>query len=136
EQIAAWLSSDVPPLAEGSAKPQVKLLNPQSTTNDFGQEMFSAKYERAAVVRALASDLSVVLLPATGGRAAVPVNPGILIQPQNAGDLFGILQHTLDHRGRLRSGMRVYLEMHAASINAGGKKAERVSDVVWLGSDK
>lgn len=136
DQIAAWLATDLPPLAEGAAEPQVKLFDPQLTMNEFGQETLKIKYERSVVVRTLAADLSIVLLPVSGGRVTVLVNPAVLIQPQNSGNLFGIVQNMLDHRGRPRTGMRAYLEMHAASINLAPKKAERVSNVIWIGTDK
>jgi hypothetical protein len=76
-----------------------------------------------------------VLLPATGGRAKVFVNPGILIEPRSGGKLHGITQNLLDHRGRIRAGTRSYLEMHAAGIHSAATKAERVSDVIWFGND-
>ncbi len=135
EQAATWLTVDVPPIVEGQMSPPIKLSDPQLTANEFGQEMLSVNYERPAVVRTLAADASLVLLPASGGRATVYVNPGILVQPQNAGKLTGITQNLLDHRGRIHGGMRVYLETHAASINGRGKP-ERASDVIWLGADE
>ena len=70
-----------------------------------------------------------------GGRAGLFMNPGILVQPQNGGQLHGISQNLLDHRGRLRSGMRVYLEMRAATINATGNRPKCVSNVIWFGRE-
>src|SRR5437868_15124519 len=57
DQIAAWLATDLPPLVEGAAEPQVKLSDPQLTANEFGQETLKIKYERSAVVRTLAAEL-------------------------------------------------------------------------------
>jgi hypothetical protein len=135
EQIASWLATDLPPIAEDVAKAPVKLSEPSLTANEFGQEILAATYERPAVVRTLAGELSLVLLPSPGGRIDVSQNPHVLLQPQGSGKLRGITRDLLDHRGRLRFGMRAYLEMRAATFGGSNKKPERVSEVVWFGSD-
>jgi hypothetical protein len=136
EQVATWLAGDLPPLVDGAAAPPVKLSAPKIEPNEFGQEILTAEYERPAVVRTVAADLELVLLSGTGGRESVYVNPGLLIQPQNAGQIHGITQNLIDYRGRLRSGMRAYLEMRPAAVNPAAAKPARVSNVVWLGTEE
>ena len=136
EQIAAWLTTDLPPIVESISGSPTKLSEPNLALNEFGQEILTVTYERPAVVRTMASDVNLVLLPASGGRFNVSVNAGTLIQPQNGGKLHGITQNLLDYRGGFRSGMRAYLEMRAATMNMTAGKAERVSDVIWFGSEE
>ncbi len=135
EKTVRWLTTDLPPVVEDISGSPIKLSEPHFQANEFGQETFTMKYERPAIVRTMASNVRLVLLPATGGRLDVYINQGLLVQPQSGGTLSGITQNLLDHRGRLRSGVRAYVEMQAATMNRSAQKAERVSDVIWVGSD-
>jgi len=134
QQVGAWLTSDLPPLADEIATAPIKLSEPQLVANEFGQEMLSVAYLRAAIVRTLASELNLVLLPAGDGRSSVFAQPATLIQPQGSGTLRGITEGLLDYRGRIRNGMRAYLEMRPATMNMTAGKLRRVSDVVWFGT--
>lgn len=135
EETERWLTTGVPPLADEIADAPVKLLEPVLEQNEFGQEILSVRYDRPKVVRTMASDLTLVLLPTSGGRADVYVAPGMLVQPQSSGKITGITERLLDYRGHLRSGMRAYLEMRAATIGGPAPQAQRVSEVIWLGSN-
>lgn len=135
EEIEHWLTAGVPPLADEIADAPVKLLEPTLEQNEFGQEILSVRYDRPKVVRTMASELTLVLLPTSGGRADVYVAPGMLVQPQSSGKITGITAGLLDYRGHLRSGMRAYLEMRAATIGGPAPQAQRVSEVIWLGSN-
>jgi hypothetical protein len=136
EQVNAWLTTGLPSLAPDVSAAPIKLTDPQLAANEFGQEILTVNYERPVVVRTLAAEASLVLLPTLGGRVDVYVNPGTLIQPQGSGKLHGIPSNLLDYRGRPRSGMRVYLEMRTATMNMSAGKAARVSDVIWIGSEE
>lgn len=130
-----WLQTDLPPLADEIAAQPVRLFNGKIEANDYGQELLTVSYDRPQVVRTMAANVTLVLLPAEGGRVDVYVPNGLLIQPQSEGRITGITEHLLNHRGRLCSGLRAYLEMRAATISGPAQRPVRVSEVFWMGSD-
>lgn len=133
QDAKGWLESGLPPISEEIADAPVKLFNAQIQQNEFGQELVSVSYERPKVVRTMAAQLTLVLLPATGGRQELYVPNGLLIQPQSEGKIGGITDQLLNHRGRVSAGIRAYLEMRAATMNGTGQRPIRVSEVCWIG---
>lgn len=136
KQAEAWLNSDIPPLAEEIAASPIKLSAPELVANEFGQETLSLAYQRPLVVRTLAAELNLVLLPANGGQTRVFVQPGTLIQPMDSGTIRGITGGLLDYRGKISHGIRAYLEMKQATMNMSAGKASRVSEVIWFGTQE
>ncbi len=134
QQVDAWLMSDLPPLADEIATAPIKLSEPQVVANEFGQEMLSVAYQRPAVVRTLASELNLVLLPAGGGRSSVFAQPGTLIQPQESGTLAESRRDCWTTADGFATACRAYLEMRPATMNLIAGKPQRVSDVVWFGT--
>lgn len=132
----AFLEDGVPPLTTEIAGTPVELADPGIVANEFGQEILSVKYARPVVVRTMAAEATLVLLSPTGERTDIFVQPGVLIQPQDKGTLTGITGGLLDHRGRLTSGLRAYVEMRAATVNGASPTAERVSNVIWIGNQE
>ncbi len=135
-QIESWLNTNIPPLAEEIAASPIKLSAPELIANEFGQETLSVAYKRPVVVRTMAAELNLVLLPANGGQARVFAMPSTLIQPIDSGTIRGITSGLLDYRGKINHGIRAYLEMKQATMNMGSGKASRVSDVIWFGTQE
>lgn len=136
KQAEAWLNSDIPPLAEEIATSPIKLSAPELIANEFGQETVSVAYKRPLVVRTMAAEVNLVLLPANGGQARVYAPPGTLVQPVDSGTIRGITEGLLDYRGKINHGIRAYLEMKPATMNMSAGKASRVSDVIWFGTQE
>jgi hypothetical protein len=135
-QIETWLQTNIPPLAEEIAASPIKLSAPELVANEFGQETLSVAYKRPVVVRTMAAELNLVLLPANGGQARVFAMPSTLIQPMDSGTIRGITSGLLDYRGKISHGIRAYLEMKQATMNMGAGEASRVSDVIWFGTQE
>ncbi|WP_425613799.1 hypothetical protein NA78x_003642 [Anatilimnocola sp. NA78] len=128
----AWLTKNLPPVFEGGTPFTIKKV--EVNRNHVDQEILKAEYERTpAVIRTLAREIKLVILPVGGGRFAVQANPGIAISPQQSGTINGITDSLIDYRGKVPGGARVYLEMTIA--NAVKKQDPvRVSNVFWFGS--
>jgi hypothetical protein len=136
KEAKSWLETGLPELSEEVADAPLKLFNAKIEHNEFEQELLAVSYERPKVVQTMAAQVTLVLLPITGGRHEVYVPNGILIQPQSEGMINGITDQLLNHRGYVSSGIRAYLEMRAATINGPGQRPIRVSEVCWIGSNE
>lgn len=128
----AWLAEFVPPQFSEGAPFTIKKVD--VSRNHVDQEIVKAEYERKPeVIRTLAKEIKLVILPVGGGRFEAWADPGIAVSPRQSGTINGITDGLLDYRGKIPGGARAYLEMTAANAI---KKQEpvRISSVFWIGS--
>jgi hypothetical protein len=131
---AAWLAKYVPPTFEGGTPFTIKKVD--VSRNHVDQEIVKAEYERTPqVIRTLAKEIKLVILPVGGGRHEAWADPGIAISPRQSGTINGITDALLDYRGKIPGGARAYVEMTVANV---AKKQDpvRVSNVFWIGSQE
>ena len=128
-----WLNKYLPPEYEGGMPFTIKKV--EVTRNHVEQELIKADYERTPqAVRAVATEIKLVLLPVVGGHHEAWADSGIGISPRLSGTINGITDSLLDFRGTIPGGARAYIEMTLANAI---KKQEpvRISNVFWIGTD-
>jgi hypothetical protein len=129
-----WLEKYLPPKFEGGTPFTIKKV--EVSRNHVDQEIIRVEYERMPeVIRSLAKEMKLVILPARGGRHVARADASIGISPRQSGSIGGITDSLLDYRGKIRGGARAYLEMTLANAI---KKQDpvRVSNVFWMGSQE
>ena len=113
-QETNWLAKYLPPQFEGGTPFTIKQV--EISRNHVDQEIIKAEYERTpAVIRTLAKEIKLVILPVGGGRYEAWSDPGIAISPRQSRTINGITDSLLDYRGKIPDGARAYIEMTLAN---------------------
>ncbi len=128
-----WLTKYLPPKYEGGTPFTIKKID--VSRNHVDQQIVKAEYERTPeVIRTLAKEIKLVILPVHGSRHEAWADASIAISPRLSGTINGIDDSLVDYRGKIPGGARAYIEMTLANAI---KKQDpvRVSNVFWIGSD-
>src|SRR5689334_12886936 len=105
---STWLAKYLPPKYEGGAPFTIKKID--ISRNHVDQEIVRAEYERTPeVIRTLAKEIKLVILPVGGGRYEAWADAGIAISPRQSGTINGITDSLIDYRGKIPGGARAYI---------------------------
>ncbi|WP_254509474.1 hypothetical protein [Anatilimnocola floriformis] len=127
-----WLAKHVPPAFNGGTPFTLKAVN--VSRNHVDQEIIQANYERTPeIIRTLAKEIKLVILPVGGGHFEAGANAGIAASPAQSGTINGITDSLLDYRGKIPGGARAYVEMTVANA-VKAQPPVRISNIFWIGS--